>query len=85
MITEETYTLNNGVKIPKIALGTWLLDDSQTEKAVKDCGVEREKLFITTKLKAEAKDYIDLMLIHAPEPWSEFRWEDRYFEGNREA
>ena len=25
MILEETYTMSNGVKIPKIALGTWLM------------------------------------------------------------
>ena len=26
-ILNEDYQLNNGVKIPKLALGTWLLDD----------------------------------------------------------
>jgi diketogulonate reductase-like aldo/keto reductase len=30
-------------------------------------------------------DHIDLMIIHSPQPWREFRGEDRYFEGNREA
>ena len=29
-------------------------------------------------------DYIDLMLIHSPQPWDDFRGDD-YFEGNREA
>jgi diketogulonate reductase-like aldo/keto reductase len=30
-------------------------------------------------------DYIDMMIIHSPQPWNKFRGEDRYFEGNREA
>lgn len=25
MIFEETYTLDNGIEIPKLALGTWLI------------------------------------------------------------
>ena len=33
-ILNEDYQLNNGVKIPKLALGTWLLDDATAEKAV---------------------------------------------------
>ncbi len=27
MILEETYTLSNGVDIPKLGLGTWFIDD----------------------------------------------------------
>ena len=30
MIFNETFTLNNGVKIPKLALGTWFIDDDKT-------------------------------------------------------
>lgn len=29
--------------------------------------------------------YIDLMIIHSPQPWTNFRENDHYFEGNREA
>lgn len=29
--------------------------------------------------------YIDLMIIHSPQPWINFRENDHYFEGNREA
>ena len=36
MIYTETYTLHNGVKIPKLGLGTWLLNDAQTAQAVRD-------------------------------------------------
>ena len=36
MIFEETYKLSNGVEIPKLGLGTWLIDDSEVVQAVKD-------------------------------------------------
>ncbi len=129
MIFEETYTLSNGVKIPKLGLGTWFIADDQVAAAIgsavklgyrhidtaqayenergvgegiRSCGVSRKELFITTKLAAEIKtyeeaikaidgsleklgiDYIDLMLIHSPQPWNDFRGGD-YAEGNREA
>lgn len=35
MILQETYTLSNGVEIPKLGLGTWLIDKADAEKAVK--------------------------------------------------
>lgn len=71
-------------------------------EGVRSCGVSREKIFVTTKLAAEIKDYdgavraidgsleslgldyIDLMIIHCPQPWEDFRGGD-YFEGNRQA
>ncbi|WP_178946111.1 aldo/keto reductase [Kocuria sp. TGY1127_2] len=128
-ILNETYTLSNGVEIPKLGLGTWFINDDQAAQAVRDavgigyrnidtaqaygneqgvgdgvrnCGVSREDLFVSTKLAAEIKDYdeavaaideslgkldigyIDLMLIHAPQPWDDFRGGD-YAEGNRQA
>src|SRR4051812_34401124 len=39
---------------------------------------------IDGSLKTLGLDYIDLMLIHAPQPWEDFRGGD-YAEGNREA
>ena len=30
-------------------------------------------------------DYIDLLIIHSPQPWKEFREENRYFEENKEV
>ncbi|MGG0471487.1 aldo/keto reductase [Priestia aryabhattai] len=126
----KTYKLLNGVEIPLLGLGTWLLEDAQAAQAVRDavsigyrhidtaqaymneagigegirsCDVAREELFITTKVAAEAKtyeevtksidesltkmgvDYIDLLIIHSPQPWTEFREEKRYFEENKEA
>ena len=32
---KETYTLNNGVAIPKLGLGTWFIDDDKVADAVK--------------------------------------------------
>jgi diketogulonate reductase-like aldo/keto reductase len=40
---------------------------------------------IDGSLQALGLDYIDLMLIHSPQPWAEFRGGERYFEGNAEA
>lgn len=35
MILEETYTLSNGVTIPKLGLGTWFIADDKAAPAVK--------------------------------------------------
>ena len=36
MILEETYTLSNGVAIPKLGLGTWFINNEAVVQAVKD-------------------------------------------------
>lgn len=124
-------TLNNGVKIPQLGLGTWFIDDDKAADAVKEavklgyrhfdtaqaygnergvgegirtCGVPREEIFVTSKVAAEQKtyeeaaagidetlkkmglDYLDMMIIHSPQPWVEVNQsDDRYVEGNRAA
>jgi diketogulonate reductase-like aldo/keto reductase len=128
-ILNETYTLSNGVEIPKLGLGTWFIDDDKATDAVRQAisigyrnidtaqaygnergvgegvrtsGVDRDELFVSTKLAAEIKDhpgalaaidesldklgldYVDLMLIHSPQPWGDFRGGD-YAEGNLAA
>lgn len=40
---------------------------------------------IDSSLKTLGLDYIDMMLIHSPQPWAKFREKDRYEEGNRQA
>ena len=127
----NTLTLNNGVKIPQLGLGTWFIDDAKVADAVneavklgyrhidtaqaygnergvgegvRNCGVKREELFVVSKVAAEHKtyeaamtginetlekmglDYLDMMIIHSPQPWVEVNQsDDRYVEGNREA
>jgi diketogulonate reductase-like aldo/keto reductase len=130
MILQETFTLANGVKIPKLALGTWMIADGEVAGVVRDAieigyrhfdtaqayanergvgeglrasGLPRDQVFVTTKLAAECKsfaaakgridgslqtlglDHIDLMLIHSPQPWAQFRNGEHFFEGNLEA
>lgn len=85
MILNETYTLENGVKMPKLGLGTWQIPDgdeaynsvrwaleagyrhidtamaygneASVGRAIKDSGIPREEIFVTTKLPAENKGY----------------------------
>lgn len=128
---EKNVALSNGVEVPQLALGTWLIDDDKAAEAVREAveigyrhfdtaqayanergvgegmrtaGVPREELFVTTKVAAEHKDYesaarsideslgamgldyLDMMIIHSPQPWLEVNQsDDRYYEGNLEA
>lgn len=80
----DTYTLNNGVKIPKVGFGTWQIPDGKTAydavsfaleagyrhidtayvygneksvgRAIRDFGLPRDQVFVTSKLPAEVKD-----------------------------
>ena len=128
----QTMTLSNGIVVPQLALGTWLIqpDDKAAEavrtalelgyrhidtaqaygnergvgEGIRGSGIPREQIFVTSKVEAEHKsyaaaatsideslmklglDYIDLMLIHSPQPWEEVNQSDnRYIEGNRQV
>ncbi len=131
MILDETFTLTNGVEIPKTGAGMWMIDNNIAAQVVKDAlavgyrhidtaqsyqneeavgravresGLPREEIFVTTKLEGNIKEYeeavhaiegslqkldieyIDLMLIHSPQPWANFRdGGDPHFSGNLEA
>ncbi|ORX85870.1 oxidoreductase [Anaeromyces robustus] len=130
MVLNKNIKLNNGVEIPVLGLGTWLIDDDKAAdavataiklgyrhidtaeaydnevgvgKGIKQSGVPRDQIFLTTKLAAEIKDYegakkaiqkslddlnvdyIDLMIIHSPQPWDNFRDGKHYEDGNLAA
>ena len=81
----DTFTLANGVTIPKIGFGTWQIPDgpvaydsvasalkagyrhidtaraygneASVGRAIKDSGIPRDEIFVTTKLPAEVKDH----------------------------
>ncbi|BDZ51103.1 2,5-diketo-D-gluconic acid reductase [Frondihabitans sucicola] len=81
----DTFTLSNGVDIPKIGFGTWQIPDgapaydsvaaaleagyrhidtaraygneASVGRAIRDSGIPRDDIFVTTKLPAEIKDY----------------------------
>lgn len=130
-IFDETYELNSGIEIPRMALGVWEIPDDQASAAVeaaikmgyrhidtaqaygnergvgegvRNSGVSRDKIFVNSKVAAgiknydEAKksidetlskmglDYLDMMIIHNPQPWNEVNQsDDRHFEGNLET
>ena len=72
-------------------------------QGIRDSGLKREEIFVTTKVMAEYKsykkakksiddslkrlglDYVDLILIHCPQPWALFRGKRRYFKENVEV
>lgn len=131
MIFQENFKLSNGIEIPKLAIGTWLINNDKVKDVVKEAvaigyrhidtaqayeneqgvgegirssGISRDKIFITSKVAAEIKsyssasesidktlktmglDYIDMMIIHCPQPWAEYNKSDnRYFEENTEV
>lgn len=131
MILNENIKMNNGKEIPKMALGTWFIEDDKVADAVRAAvnigyrhidtaqaygnergvgegvctsGIPREEIFVTSKVAAENKtyesaaqsidetlkimglDYIDMMIIHSPQPWVEVNQsENRYFPENREV
>ena len=84
-ILTDTFTLNNGVKIPKIGFGTWQIpegaeayesvttalelgyrhidtalqygNEASVGKAIRDSGIDRSEIYLTTKLPAHIKTY----------------------------
>src|ERR1700712_5585225 len=36
MTLNESYTLHNGVVLPKLGLGTWMIDDDQVAQVIRD-------------------------------------------------
>ncbi len=46
---------------------------------------DKAKAGIEGSLKALDLRHIDLVIIHSPQPWTDFREGDHFFEGNHEA
>lgn len=117
-LQKRTVKLNNGIDMPIIGIGMWMLTPEQAERsvsealkagyrlidtarmyrneeavgrAVRNSGIPRGEIFITTKIygsgdyaDAEAvinerlrllgTDYIDLLLLHAPDSYDTEAW-----------
>lgn len=130
-IFDETSTLSNGVTIPRLALGTWEINNEDVSavvqnalqigyrhidtaqaygneegvgEGIKKAGIPRDQVFVNSKVAAEIKnyddakksideslrrmklDYLDMMIIHSPQPWIEVNQSrDRHFQGNLET
>ena len=72
-------------------------------KGIRESGIPREDIYLTTKVDASHKsyktakksideslqrlgvDYIDLILIHCPQPWVLYRGPFKYYKANREV
>ena len=72
-------------------------------QGMRDSGLPREKIYLTTKVDASIKnykkakasideslkkiglDYIDLILIHSPQPWHLFRGKRKFYKENIEV
>lgn len=56
-----------------------------TKLAAEAKSYKKAAIGIDKSLKTLGLDFIDMMIIHSPQPWMKFRGNDRYFDGNREA
>ncbi|MFX1560552.1 MAG: aldo/keto reductase [Promethearchaeota archaeon] len=84
--TAQAYRNESGVGDGIRASGVKREDMFVTTKLAAEVkSYEKAVASIDESLKILGLDYIDMMIIHSPQPWTEFREEDRYFEGNREA
>ena len=67
----------SGLKREEIFLTTKLIAEAKT--------YEEAKEQIELSFKKLGVDYIDLMIIHSPQPWADFRNGNHYYEGNLAA
>ena len=84
--TAQAYENENGVGDGIRACGVKRKDLFLTTKLAAEVKSYKEALAsIDRSLNTAGLDYFDMMIIHSPQPWSEFSGDDRYFDGNREA
>jgi diketogulonate reductase-like aldo/keto reductase len=84
--TAQAYENESGVGYGIRASGVKREDMFVTTKLAAEVKSYKEAVAsIDKSLKTIGLDYIDMMIIHSPQPWREYRGDDPYFEGNREA
>jgi diketogulonate reductase-like aldo/keto reductase len=84
--TAQAYANEHGVGEGVRASGIPRDDLFITTKLAAECKTHAEaKERIDGSLSALGLDHVDLMLIHSPQPWSEFREGGHFDEGNLEA
>ncbi|MGD9367312.1 MAG: aldo/keto reductase [Desulfobacteraceae bacterium] len=84
--TAQAYGNESGVGEGISACGVKREDMFVTTKLAAEVKSYKEAVVsIDTSLKTMGLDYFDLMIIHSPQPWAQFRGQDAYHEGNREA
>jgi diketogulonate reductase-like aldo/keto reductase len=84
--TAQAYNNERGVGDGIRACGVKREDMFVTTKLAAEIKSYKEAVAsIDKSLKKLGFDYIDMMIIHSPQPWTEYHEEDRYFEGNLEA
>ena len=84
--TAQAYRNERGVGDGVRASGVKREDMFVTTKLAAELKSYKEAVSaIDQSLETMGFDYIDMMIIHSPQPWKRFGEEDRYFEGNREA
>jgi len=84
--TAQAYSNENGVGDGIRACGVKREDMFVTSKLAAEVKSYKEAVeSIDTSLKTMGLDYIDMMIIHSPQPWAQFGEEKRFFEGNRDA
>jgi diketogulonate reductase-like aldo/keto reductase len=84
--TAQAYLNESGVGDGIRACGVKREDMFVTTKLAAEVKSYKEAVAsIDQSLKTLELDYIDMMIIHSPQPWTKFREEDPFFEGNREA
>lgn len=69
--------LNSGINRSEIFVTTKLQAFYKTYSEAKEA--------INVSLKKSGLEYFDMILIHAPQPWTDYHSDNHYFEGNLEA
>jgi diketogulonate reductase-like aldo/keto reductase len=84
--TAQAYRNEGGVGEGIGACGVNRKDMFVTTKLAAEVKSYKEAVSaIDGSLETMKLDYIDMMIIHSPQPWTKFREEERFFDGNREA